>query len=142
MIFPHLGYAEAVYEALVDAGMRPHAYDVTVTGDVDEGGPVGGRELTIRAAWTPEHRFVKEHLLPHGFRMVWRHSTGWWVTRLLLRDLDLLPVPLAADPERIGELACDVGMHGLPVHIDGSTIGHWEHAADLDQALAAWEVES
>lgn len=142
MLFPHLEYAEAVYAALADAGMRPHAYDVTVTGDVDEGGPAAGRELMIRAAWTPEHRFVKERLLPHGFRMVWKHSTGWWVTRLLLSDLELLPVPLAAGPEFIGEIACDIGMHGLPIDVAASTESQWERAADLDQALAVWEDQS
>jgi hypothetical protein len=142
VLFPHLGYAEAVYKALIDAGMRPHAYDVTVTGNNDEAGPVGGRELMIRAAWTSEHRFVKEHLLPHGFRMVWKHTLGWAVTPLLLQDLALLPLPLTADPEFIAETACDVGVHGLPIDIDGSKVGQWEGAAEMDQALAEWEVES
>lgn len=140
MIFPHLGYAEAVYTALISAGMQPHAYDVTVTGDVDEGGPVGGRELQIRAAWTPQHRFVKPEVMPHGFRLVWRHTLGWAVTPLMLRNLELLPIPLAADPEFIGETACDLGMNGWPFEIDGSLVGQWDGAAALDSALSEWEA--
>jgi hypothetical protein len=115
VIFPHLGYAEAVYAALADAGMQPNSYDVTVTGDTDAGGPVGGRELCISAEYHPSHRFVKASVMPLGFELKWRHTVGWMVHKVMDRRNDLLlPVPSVADPAVIGEVACDLGANGLP----------------------------
>lgn len=139
-LFPHLPYAEAVNTALIDAGMHPHAYWVQATADADNGGPNDGPGLEIHAVWTEKHRFVKTTVMPHGFRLVWKHTTGWHVTRLLLRDLQPLPLPLAVDPDTLAETACDLGLNGLPIEIDPTRTGQWSGASSLHAALATWQT--
>ncbi|WP_416520042.1 hypothetical protein [Streptomyces achromogenes] len=137
-LFPHLSYAQAVHTALLDADMRPHAYQVLITAPTSDAGPASGPELEIHAAWTNTHRFVKARVMPHGFRLVWKHTTGWSVTQMLLRNLEQLPVPCIADPAFIAETACDLGMNGLPIAIDGDAAAQWNDSPRLLHDVRHW----
>lgn len=133
-VFPHLAYADAVYTELVGAGMRPPLIVAAVSATVL-------RTLTIRLSWPAGHPGLHEGVWPQGLHVCWSHHLGWRADADPHRDqVRFLPLDTLASPAVVTDMVLRLAEAGMacgwePEH----PCARWEHAGQLDAALAQFE---
>ncbi|MFC8438063.1 hypothetical protein ACFUJT_07675 [Streptomyces griseoincarnatus] len=136
LALPQIPYADAVYAALLDAGLQPSAYEAGL-----RRGRTGAPELYVRAVWPAGAPALADPARPRGLTIAWSHVTGWAV-----HDADeqcaLLPVDTLAAPELVADAARHHAAHGIdPGHPWGlAADGRWADAVYLDIALSRFEI--
>ncbi|MGA5486665.1 hypothetical protein ACPCK1_02690 [Streptomyces pseudogriseolus] len=132
---PQLPYADAVYDALLTAGLQPSAYEAGL-----RRGRTGTPELYVRAVWPAGGPALADPARPRGLTIAWSHVTGW-----AAHDADeqcaLLPVDTLAAPELVADAARHYAAHGIdPGHPWGPAAdGRWADAVYLDIALTRFD---
>ncbi|MDX2681071.1 hypothetical protein [Streptomyces soliscabiei] len=132
---PQLRYGDAVDQALAALMFLP---DIVEAGMRKESGPVGRRELFLRAEWLPGHDdLVPAPLCESGMAVEWSHLAGWSVRAG--DDLVALDVDELADPATVAEAAMHAALCGLRCDCDKPPPGRWDHAVYLDVALGRFD---
>lgn len=130
---PHLPYVDAVHAELTEAGLVPDVVDsgVRVEGPYGE----GPRQLIAEAAWLPGNEVLAEDVRAGGLVLQWSHLTGWSV--LVGDDLVVLDVDKVAEPLLLADAVQHLARRGPGALWVVPFAARWEHAVDLDAALAA-----
>lgn len=132
-VFPHLAYADAVYAELVDEDMRPPLIVAAVSNTVF-------RTLTMRLSWPAGHPGLREGMWPRGLHVGWSHHLGWRAEADPRGDHSrFLSIDLLASPAAVTDMVLSLAERGFDAPAPEDAIGRWEHAGQLDAALAEFE---
>lgn len=130
---PHLAYGDAVHAEI--RASDPHPPEALEVG-VRDG---SHRALFMRLVWPPDHPGLGEAVREDGLTLAWSHVHGW---RAYDRHGDdrLLALHVLAAPQALADAALHLAEHGLGCDWQPETPDtRWEHAQDLELALADWE---
>lgn len=136
LTLPQLLYADAVYDALREAGLlRPAAYEAGM-----RVGITGAHELYVRAVWPAGSPALATAARERGLTVAWSHVTGWSA-----HDADeqrvLLGIDTLAAPELVADAARHYARHGIDPARPWArpADGRWSEAVYLDISLAYYE---
>ncbi|MFI8531094.1 hypothetical protein ACIGMX_12675 [Streptomyces aquilus] len=131
---PHLPYADAVHAALRAVEVVPDLVEVGVRTETFE----GQRELFARLEWLPGHDdLVAADVAAAGLVVQWSHIAGWSVCAGA--DVEVLEADDLADPALIADAALHAAVYGLAEKWVIPFEARWQHARELDIALAQFD---